>query len=249
VLLEPTIEKLNSMRLIAMAKTLRDWNVSIKDPPIEPQDLIGLLTDAEWVYRENAKLSSRIRRAKLKEPACVEDINYAHPRGLQKIIMNELSTSKWIFVHQNIILTGPTGVGKTYLACALGNKACREGYSVYYRRVSRLFDDLAQARAEGNYPNLLQRLAKAQVLILDDFGLQPLTANERKDLLEVLEDRYGNSSTIVTSQLEPNKWHPMIGDETLADSICDRLVHNAHRIQLKGESMRKEKKKTKELQD
>jgi DNA replication protein DnaC len=152
-----------------------------------------------------------------------------------------LTSGRWITSHKNIILTGPTGIGKSYLACALGHKACRDGYTVIYRRASRLFDELAMSRADGTLPLLLRRLAKANVLILDDFGPQPLTASERRDLLEVLEDRYDASSTIITSQLEPDNWHGVIADDTLADSICDRLVHNAYRLKLRGESIRKRK--------
>ena len=171
----------------------------------------------------------------------MEDIDYGHPRGLVKAVMLDLASCRWVGAHQNIIFTGLTGVGKSYLACALGQKACREGHSVAYRRTSRLLDELAQARADGTHFQLLRRLAKTSVLILDDFGLEVLNSTQRKDLLEVLEDRYGTSSTIITSQLEPKDWHSVINDETIADAICDRLVHNAHRVKLGGESMRKKK--------
>jgi DNA replication protein DnaC len=199
-----------------------------------------MLADAEWLQRENRKLTTRLRRARFKQNATVEDINYAHARGLSKNVMLELNACLWVKNHQNVVVTGETGLGKSYLACALGQKACREGFSVVYRRASRLFDELAQARADGTFPLLLRRLAKTQVLILDDFGLEVLGQSQRRDLLEVLEDRYGSSSTVVTSQLDTDHWHPVIGDATIADAICDRLVHNAHRLRLKGgESMRK----------
>src|SRR2546428_12458469 len=206
--------------------------------PLTPADLIGLLADAEWVSRENRKLTTRLKAAKLKLPACVEDVDYRHPRGLSKTLLLDLGTSRWVAAHQTVILTGATGLGKSYLACALAHKACRDGYTVAYRRLSRLFDELAQARADGTYLTALRRLAKVQVIVLDDFGLEPLGAAERKVLLEILEERYGLAATIITSQLDPKDWHPVIGDETVADAICDRLVHGAHRIKLTGESLR-----------
>jgi DNA replication protein DnaC len=201
--------------------------------------VLGLLVDAEETYRDNRKLQSRLKNAKMRQQACIEDIDYSNARGLSKAAVLDLASSRWVQAHQNIILTGPTGVGKSYIACALGQKACRDGYTVMYRRTSRLFDEMAQARADGTYPHLLRRIAKAQVLILDDFGLETLGAAQRKELLEVLDDRYQSGSTILTSQLEPKDWHPVIGDETLADAICDRLVHNAHRLKLGGDSIRK----------
>jgi DNA replication protein DnaC len=241
MLSEQTMEKLAAMKLHGMATALRAWLDQPKGKDIDPADLVGLLADAEWIFRENRKLTARLRRARFRQSATVEDINYAHARGLSKQAMLELSSCRWVVNHQNVIVTGETGLGKSYLACALGQKACREGFSVAYRRASRLFDEMAQARADGTFPLLLRRLAKTQVLILDDFGLEVLAAPQRRDLLEVLEDRYGTSSTIVTSQLETEHWHAVIGDETIADAVCDRLVHNAHRIKLKGgESMRKQ---------
>ena len=241
MLVEPTLDKLTSMRLLGMAAFLRTWLADPNQRDIGPLDLVGLLADAEWVHRDNTRLTQRLKNARLKLQACVEDIDYAHTRGLVKARILELQTSRWIQQNENVVITGPTGVGKSYLACALGQKACRDGFSVAYRRLSRLFDELAQARADGTLPFLLRRLAKTNVLILDDFGLEVLGVAERKGLLEVLEDRYGTSSTIVTSQLAPDAWHPAIGDPTLADAILDRLVHNAHRINLKGDSIRRAK--------
>ena len=243
MLAEPTMEKLVEMRLHGMAAALRDWLEKPKDKDLAPADLIGLLADAEWVHRENAKLKSRLKKAKLKQPACIEDIDYGHARGLSKAVMLDLAMSRWVTSKQNVILTGKTGVGKSYLACALANKACRDGFTVAYRRSSRLFDELAQARVDGTYPAVLRRLAKTQVLVIDDFGLEVLGVAQRKELLEVLDDRHGISSTIVTSQLESKDWHAVIGDETIADAICDRVVHNAHKIKLTGESIRKPKGK------
>jgi DNA replication protein DnaC len=227
------------MKLFGMAKYLRQWLDQPKEKAMAPADLVGLLVDAEWVYRENRRLELRLQNAKLKQQACVEYIDYTHPRGLSKAVMLDLASSRWVQSHQNVILVGATGLGKSWLACALGQKACRDGFSVVYRRVPRLFDEMAQARADGTHPHLLRRLAKAQVLVLDDFGLEPLTPAQRRDLLEVVEDRYKNGSTIVTSQLDTENWHAVIGDATVADSICDRLVHNAHKVKLVGESIRK----------
>jgi DNA replication protein DnaC len=240
MLVEQTVEKLDAMKLHGMAAALRQWLERPKDRDLAPADVVGMLADAEWISRENKKLTGRLRNARFRLPACVEDIDYSHPRGLTKAVMLDLATSRWAASHQNVIITGPTGAGKSYLACALGNKACRDGLTVAYRRTSRLFDELAQARADGRHPDLLRRLAKVQVLILDDFGTEPLGAAQRKEMLEVTEDRYGISSTIITSQLEPKNWHAVIGDETLADAICDRVVHNAHRLKLTGDSIRKE---------
>jgi len=239
MLVDQTLEKLNAMKLHGMANYLRGWLEKAPDKDVSATDLVGLPADAEWMHRENKKLTARLQHAKLRQQACLEEIDYGHARGLTKAQVMELSTSKWVEGRQNVLLTGPTGVGKSFLACALGQKACRDGYSVVYRRASRLFDELAQARADGTHPHVLKRLAKAQVLILDDFGLEPLGAAERKELLEVLEDRYQVSSTVVTSQLEPKDWHAVIGDATLADAILDRLVHNAHRLKLVGDSIRK----------
>ena len=241
MLVEQTMEKLVSMKLSGMAEALRHWLERPKEKELTPTDLVGLLTDAEWNHREQRRLTARLRNARFRQEASIEDIDYQHTRGLTKAVMLDLASCRWVRAHQNVLLTGLTGVGKSYLACALGQKACREGFSVVYRRTSRLLDEVAQARAAGGHFQLLRRLAQTQVLILDDFGLEVLNAAQRKDLLEVLEDRYGTSSTIVTSQLEPKEWHAIIGDETIADAVCDRLIHNAHRLKLGGESIRKTK--------
>jgi len=222
-----------------MADELRRWMEKPKEQEMAPLDLVGLLADAEWHQREGRKLTARLRTARFREDACVEDIDYQHARGLAKAVMLGLAACRWVEAHQNVIFSGKTGVGKSYLACALGQKACREGYSVVYCRASRLLDEISQARADGTHFQLLRRLAKTEILVIDDFGLEVLTAHQRRDLLEVMEDRYGNSSTIIASQLDPKDWHPIIGDETIADAVCDRLVHNAHRVKLTGESIRK----------
>ena len=239
MLQEQTIEKLNAMKLCGMAQAFRQWLDQSNAKDITPADLLGMLVDAEWIYRENRKLTARLKQARFRQNACIEDIDYSHSRGLTKAVLLDLSSCRWIANHQNVIVTGQTGLGKSYLACALGQKACREGFTVVYRRVSRLFDEITQARADGSFSLLLRRLAKARLLILDDFGLEVLSPTQRRDLLEVLEDRYGVSSTIVTSQLNVKDWHAAIGDQTIADAICDRLVHNAHRLNLSGDSLRK----------
>ena len=239
MLVEQTMEKLVAMKLSGMAEALRRWMDQPKEKQLSPVDVVGLIVDAEWRVREERKLTARLRNARFRQEACVEDIEYQHPRGLQKAVVQDLAACRWVEAHQNVIVTGKTGVGKSYVACALGQKACREGYSVVYRRTSRLLDELAQARADGTLFQLLRRLAKTDVIVLDDFGMEVLNAAQRRDLLEVLEDRYGTTSTIIASQLDPKDWHPVINDETIADAVCDRLVHNAHKLKLGGESIRK----------
>jgi DNA replication protein DnaC len=203
---------------------------------------LGLLVDREATDRENRRLASRLKRAKLRQTATIEDIDYGHPRGLDKSVMLSLAGCQWLHKHNNCIITGPTGAGKSYIACALAHKACREGFSVLYLRLPRMMQELAAARGDGRYPRLLNAYARTDLLVLDDWGLAPLTDEQRKDLFEILEDRYDLRSTLVTSQLPIQKWHHLIGDLTLADGILDRLVHNAYKLSLKGESMRKKHK-------
>lgn len=243
MLTEPTIEKLTLMRLAAMASA---WLTQQKDAKIGAlsfDERFGLIVDAEWAARDNRKLARLLKDATLRIPsASVEDVRVSPQRGLDKPMLRQLATCGWIGEHLNVLITGPTGVGKSYLASALGQAACRRGRRVLYRRVPRLFDELALARAEGSYARLLARLAKADLLILDDWGLGGAQREtQRHDLLEVLEDRYGNASTIITSQLEVKKWHEWIGDPTIADAILDRVVHNAYKLSLVGPSGRKEK--------
>ena len=241
MILEQTIEKLSAMKLSGMVAALEEWQKSAGDKDVDPTDLIGLMADAEWITREGRKLTNRLRQARFSMAASVEEIDYKHSRGLRKPKVLELVSCRWICEHQNLIITGPTGIGKTYLPCAFGNKACQEGYRVLYTRAPRLFGELYLAKADGTYPRLLKKLAKVQLLIIDDFGCAALETHERRDLREILEDRYDVSSTLITSQLDPKHWHSFIGDETIADAICDRLVHNGHRLKLSGESMRKKK--------
>jgi DNA replication protein DnaC len=181
----------------------------------------------------------RLKAASLRQSAIVEDIDHKAPRGLDRALFQKLIAGEWIARHQNLLVIGPTGVGKSWIACALGHKACRDDRSVLYHRVPRLFDALALARGDGRYARLLKNLARADLLILDDWGLAPLTPEQARDLLEIIDDRHGRGSTIVTSQLPVDHWHEVIGNPTIADAILDRLVHNAHRLTLKGDSMRK----------
>ena len=204
----------------------------------------GLLVDAEWLDRQNKRLARNLREAKLRlSDACIEGIDYPARRKLDKAVIRGLASCTWIHEHHNVVITGSTGVGKTYIACALAQQACRKGYRVLYRRVPRIFDEILLARADGTYPRWLAKVARFDVLVLDDWGLVPLAESERRDLLEIMEDRYGNRSTILTSQMPVAQWHDQVGDPTIADAFCDRLLHNAHRIELHGPSRRQEKKK------
>jgi DNA replication protein DnaC len=204
----------------------------------------GLLVDAEWIDRQNKRLARNLREAKLRlSDACIEGIDYPPRRKLDKAVIRGLASCAWIQEHHNVVITGPTGVGKTYIACALAQQACRKGYRALYRRVPRIFDEILLARADGTYPRWLAKVARFDVVVLDDWGLVPLADSERRDLLEIMEDRYGNRSTILTSQMPVEQWHDQVGDPTIADAFCDRLLHNAHRIELHGPSRRQEKKK------
>jgi DNA replication protein DnaC len=241
MLTHPTLEKLQRLKFTGMAAALAE---QLQMPDIEElafEERLGLLIDREVTERENRRLSSRLRRARLKHQAALEDIDYRHPRGLDKSLIQSLAACRWVTEHLNILITGPTGVGKTWLACALAQKACREGYTALYLRLPRLLQEMAIAKGDGRYPKLLATLAKTEVLVLDDWGLAKLSAEHRRDLLEILEDRHGTRSTLATSQLPIEKWHDLIGDPTLADAILDRLVHNAYKINLKGGSLRKRK--------
>jgi DNA replication protein DnaC len=236
---EQTHKKLMDMKMYGLAAEFERYLDEPGKDKLSFDERLGLMVDREWTERQERKLKLRLSKAKLREKACIEDIDYRHPRGLDRSIMQRLAACKWIAEHENVIITGPTGVGKTWIACALTDKACREGHSARYTRVPRLLHDLNIARADGTYSRELGRLARTDVLILDDWGLAPLGDRERRDILEIVEDRNGRRSTIVTSQLPVKKWHDNIGEPTIADSIMDRLVHNAHRIELKGASLRK----------
>lgn len=238
---EQTFEKLFAMKLFGMAEGLKDQMARPDMDDLSFEDRFGMLVDGQWLWKENKRMKRLLKNAKLKLPASMEDIDYRTPRGLDKSVIVHLGTCDWIRRHQNVIVLGPTGTGKTFLACALAHKACREGLGAFYIRTPKLYTTLAIARADGSYGKTLAKLARVPVLILDDLALAALTDPERRDLLEVIEDRHGSASTIITSQLPVENWHEMIGDPTIADALLDRLVHNAHRIHLKGESMRKRK--------
>ena len=235
----PTLEKLTELRLNGMKEALCEQQGMPDIEELDFEERLGLLVDREITAREDRQLKNRLRNARLREQAAFEDLDYRHPRGLDKSLMRDLGSCRWIRRHLNLLITGPTGVGKTWIACALAHKACRSGFTAQYRRLSRLLDELSYAHADGRYPLLMKKLARTDVIVLDDWGLAKLTAPQRRDLLEVLDDRHDRRSTLITSQLPVEHWHKIIGDPTLADAILDRLVHNSYRIELKGESMRK----------
>jgi DNA replication protein DnaC len=243
MLTHPTLEKMKAMRLHGMAKAFEEQLQMTDMSDFSFEERLGLLIDREANEKENRRLQSRLRKAKLAQQACVEDLELSGRRGLDKTFIAKLITCDWIGEGLNVITTGPTGTGKSYLACALGQKACREGYSVEYHRAPRLFPELHLAKGDGRYETILRRLAKTNLLIMDDWGLFSMNDEARRDCLELLEDRCGKHSTLVTSQIPITHWHEYIGDPTLADAILDRLIHNAYKIELKGESMRKQNNK------
>jgi DNA replication protein DnaC len=242
MLREPTMEKLQAMRLGAMAAAWLEQQRSADVIALSFDERFAMLVDAEWMARENKRLGRALKEAKLRiAEASVEGIDYPPRRELDKSIIRHLGTCTWVEEHQVVIVSGATGTGKTYVGCALAQQACRKGYRAMYRRASRFFDELRLARADGSYPRLLARIARVDVLVIDDFAIAPVAETERRDLLEVLEDRYATRATVITSQLPPERWHDYLADPTVADAICDRLLHSAHRIALKGPSRRKEK--------
>jgi DNA replication protein DnaC len=239
MLAHPTHERLIALGLAGMAKAFEEQRAAPDLAALSFEERVGIMADREAADRDTKRMSARLKFAALRQDACVEDIDLRTPRGLDRALLARLVAGDWIDRRQNCLITGPTGIGKSWLGCALGHKACRDGRSVFYQRVPRLFEALALARGDGRHARMLKNLARVELLILDDWGLSVLTQGQRIDLLEILEDRNGRGSTIVTSQVPADQWHEVIGDPTLADAILDRLVHNAHRLNMTGESMRK----------
>lgn len=239
---EQTISTMQQLKLFGMVKGFEERLGSPQHAELSHADFVGFLIQDEKTYRENRRFKRLLQNAKLKQQqACLEDANYRHPRGLSKQAILELSNTEWINAHRNVLISGPTGIGKTWLACALGNFAARAGYTILYARAPRLFTSLAQARGDGSHLKTLAKLAKIQLLILDDLFITPLSDENRKDLLEIVEDRYAESSTVISSQYATKDWHHCINEPTLADAICDRVLHNAYKLEFnKGRSIRKE---------
>jgi DNA replication protein DnaC len=239
MLMRSTIEKLIAMKMDGMADAFRRQTQDPEMGQLGFEERFALLVDQQWTWRENKALFRRLKNARLKHEAAVEDIDYRHPRRLDRSLIRSLSACGWVSQHQNILILGPTGIGKSFLACALAQKAVREGFTALYTRAPRLLRDLALARVDGSLAKILDRIARIDVLIIDDWAMAPLSDIERRDFLEICDDRYATRSTILTSQVPLAHWHEQIGDPTVADSILDRLVHNSHRIELNGPSMRK----------
>jgi DNA replication protein DnaC len=239
MLIHPTAERLRALGLAAMADALVELQNAPEAAELTHEDWLGLLVDREATSRENKRLARRLREARLRQSAVVEDVDFRAPRGLDRALFQKLASCEWVRDHHHLVVVGPTGIGKSWLACALGHKACREGFSVLYKRATRLFSDLTQARGEGRLPRLLTTLERIRLLIIDDWGPEPLNAEQRRDLLEIVDDRDDRSSLLITSQVPVSRWHEVIGDPTLADAILDRILHRAHRIELKGPSLRR----------
>ena len=245
MLTEPTTEKLQAMRLDTMATTWRDQTGKPDVHKLAFDERFGMIVDAEWLQRENKRLATALRDAKLRiSNACMEDIDFSTKREIDRAQIRQLGTCRWVVEHQNILITGATGTGTSYLACALAQQACRKGHRALYRRAARLYQELALARADGTYTRVLAKIARADVLVIDDFAMTPIADAERRDLFEVLDDRHGNRATIISSQVPPNRFHDYIGEPTHADAICDRLIHSAHKLVLKGPSRRDPREKS-----
>lgn len=241
MLIKPTQERLRAMRLSGMAEAFAAQMEDTGAAQLSFEERFSLMVDHEWLARQNRALQRRLKEARLGQQACIEDIDYKHQRGLDRALVRSLSGSQWVTSHHNLLISGPTGVGKSFLGCAFAHKAVRDGFTVIYLRASRLFQNLSLARADGSLRELLRKIARADVLVVDDWAMHPMSETERRDFLEICEERYERRSTVLTSQFPVAQWHKQIGDPTIADSILDRLVHNAYRIELNGESLRKAK--------
>ena len=241
---DQTLTQLHDMKLHGMADAYDEQRQQPQMAEIDFNERFGMLVDRQWRWREERALTTRLRSAKFKMPACMEDIDYRTSRGLKRATMDPLHSGEWIGYHQNILVTGPTGTGKTFLACAIGTNACRRGYRVRYYMAAKLFRMLRGSHADGSYMRLCDRLAKTDLLIIDDWGMETLKASDYRDFLEILDDRQGKGATLMTSQFPLDLWHDTIGNPTVADAILDRLIHNAHKIDLEGESMRRPRDNT-----
>lgn len=235
---QQTMSILRSLKLLGMASGFEERLADTKHASLSHAEFVGLLVQDEKTYRDNLRLRRLLKKAKLRQEAAMEDIDYGASRGLSQQVILELANPQWVAAHRNVLISGPTGIGKSFIACALGNTAARSGYTVLYMRAPRLFETLQQARGDGSHLKALARLSRVQLLIIDDFLLTPLADWEQRDLLEVIEDRYQLGATVIASQCPMGDWHPAIGDPTLADAICDRLLHNAYKLELRGDSMR-----------
>lgn len=241
---QQTIDQLRHLKLFGVLEALEEQLALPATHDLAFEQRLGLLIERETLHRDNRRLERLLKAAKLREQACAEDIDYKHPRGLQKAQMAQLLGGDWVTRSQNLLITGPTGTGKTWLACALGNHMCRYGRSVRYVRLAKLFEQLRMAHGDGSYSRLMNQLLRVELLIIDDWGLQPITASQRHDLMELIEDRHGRRSTVITSQLAIKHWHDYIGEPTVADAVLDRLLHGAHRLEFEGDSMRRAKRST-----
>jgi DNA replication protein DnaC len=245
----PTEDKLRELKLTGMLKALQEQRLTDSVEALTFEERLGLLVDREQTERDNRRMTTRLRAARLRQNACIEDLDWKAPRGLDRDLVLSLAGGRYLPKAHNILITGPTGVGKSYLACALAHKACRIGHTVLYQRLPRLLEEISLARADGRYPKLMSKIAKCQLLVLDDWGLTPMTAAGCRDLLEILEDRHNLHSTLITSQSPVEEWHNYLGDPTVADAILDRLIHNAYRLTMKGESMRKRRSRLDPIND